>query len=130
MTMLDNPKADNVVAWTYESKRIPYVDRSTLLRNSNGTTYNPTRNYVIDFIVTLKNPNGTLSNFWIETKSIHDMEVNKKKRRTKNALTAEKIKVKNYSKWLAAKKAADAVNARFLVITENELVSLSKMIQK
>ena len=98
--------------------------------NRNGTTYNPTRNYVVDFIVTLKNPNGTMTNFWIETKSIHDIVVNKKGKKTKNAMTAEKIRVKNYSKWIAAKKAAEAVNAHFLVITENELESLSKMIHK
>ena len=130
MTMLDNPKADNVVAWTYESKRIPYVDKSTVMMNKNGTTYNPTRNYIIDFIVTLKTKDGILNTFWIETKSIHDIAVNKTGKRTKNALTAEKIRVKNYSKWIAAKKAAEAVNAHFLVITENELESLSKMIHK
>lgn len=128
MTMLDNPKADNVVSWSYESKRIPYVDHSTLMRNSNGTTYNPTRNYVVDFIVTLKDKSGVMRNFWIETKSVHDILVNKKKKKTKNALTAEKIRVKNYSKWIAAKKAAEAVNAHFLVITESELASLSRMI--
>lgn len=130
MTMLDSPKANNVVAWTYESKKIPYVDKSTVLRNSNGTTYNPTRNYIVDFIVTLRNADGTVTNFWIETKSIHDIAVNKTGRKTKNAMTAEKIRVKNYSKWIAAKKAAEAVNAHFLVVTENELESLSKMILK
>ena len=128
MTMLDNPKAENVLSWTYEAKRIPYVDHSTVLRNSNGTTYNPTRNYVVDFIVTLTQNNGVTNTFWIETKSIHDMEVNKKEKKTKNAMIAEKIRVKNYSKWIAAKKAAEAVNAHFIVITENELASLSKMI--
>lgn len=131
MTMLDNPKAENVVSWSYESKRIPYLDHSTILKNSNGTTYNPTRNYVVDFIVTLRDGRTNQTNtFWIETKSMHDILVNKKGRKTKNAMIAEKIRVKNYSKWIAAKKAAEAVNAHFLVITENELEALSKMIYR
>ena len=130
MTMLDNPLAENVLSWTYESKRIPYLDHSTVLKNSNGTTYNPMRNYVVDFIVNLKNSDGTVNTFWIETKSVHDIEVNKRGKKTKNAMIAEKIRVKNYSKWIAAKKAAQAVNAHFLVITENELMSLSKMLHR
>lgn len=130
MTMLDSPSAENVVSWSYESKRIPYIDRSTVLRNPNGTTYNPTRSYVVDFIVTLRSLGGGTVTFWIETKSVHDIEVNKRKKRTKNAMTAEKIRVKNYSKWIAAKKAAEAVNARFLVMTENELAALAKMLSR
>lgn len=127
MTMLDSPNANNVVAWNYECKKIPYQDKSTTTY-SNGLPHHPTRQYVIDFVVTVRNPSGNTNTFWIETKSIHDIAVNKTKRRTKNAKISEQIRVKNFSKWIAAKKAAESCGAHFIVITENELETLRKMI--
>lgn len=125
MTMLDN--SNRVVSWTYESKKIPYVDKSTILINMSGMKSNPTRNYIIDFIVSVKNNFGGITTFWIETKSANDLVVSKKKN-TKNAKIAEEIRIKNYSKWIAAQKAAKAVGAHFVVITENELDKLKKLI--
>jgi len=127
MTMLDSVDAENVVSWMYEAKRIPYLDKSEPTVDSRGLKHFPTRNYVIDFIVTLKGVGGTKT-FWIEVKSIHDIEVNKKHRSTKNARISEKIKVKNYCKWMAAAHAAKNVGAQFLVVTEKELDGLAKMI--
>lgn len=128
MTMLDNPNATNVLNWTYESKRIPYVDKSTVQENYSGIKSHPTRHYVIDFIVDIKKPSGGKMTFWIETKSVNDIVVAKKFRSAQNAKIASQIRAKNYSKWIAAANAAKAVGAKFIVITENELETLRKMI--
>lgn len=125
MTMLDN--SNRVISWSYESKKIPYVDKSTVITSISGMRSNPTRHYIIDFIVSIKDKFGDISTFWIETKSANDLLVSKKKN-TKNAKISEQIRIKNYSKWIAARKAAKAVGAHFVVVTENELDTLKKMI--
>jgi hypothetical protein len=127
MVMLDNPDANNVISWQYESKKIPYQDKSTVEVAKNGVKSFPTRHYIIDFIVQLKNGMG-IRTFWIEVKSIHDIEVNKKRKMTKNAKISEKIRIKNYCKWMAAAKAAKSCGANFMVVTEKELDALKSML--
>ena len=130
MLMLDSPNATNVVGWEYESRRIPYVDRSTKTLDRNGVPRSPTRNYVVDFVVQLRRPDGTLRKFWIEVKSVHDIQVAKRRRNTDSARIAEKIRVKNLCKWMAAAKAARLNDAHFMVLTENELGTLSSMLSR
>ena len=127
MTMLDSPEANNVLSWEYESRRIPYVDKSTFEIDKSGRRHNPVRQYVIDFIIRLRGSVGVRV-FWVEVKSLNDIEVNKRKRRTKNAMIAEKIRVKNYCKWMSAAKIAKNIGAQFLVVTERELDQLKSMI--
>lgn len=127
MLMLDSPEANNVMSWEYESRRIPYVDKSSFDLDNSGRRVNPTRNYVIDFIINLKTVTG-IQTYWVEVKSINDIEVNKRKKRTKNAMLSEKIRLKNYCKWIQAAKIAHNVGARFLVVTERELDMLKNMI--
>lgn len=127
MVMLDSPEANNVVSWEYESRRIPYKDKSSVETDSRGVKSFHERNYTVDFVVRLRTSAGERT-FWIEVKSVHDIEVNKRKRTTKNALVAEKIRVKNYCKWMAAAQAAKRCGASFMVVTERELDSLRDMI--
>ena len=127
MLMLDSVEAGNVVSWEYESRRIPYTDKSTFELDGSGRRTNPVRQYVIDFIIKLKSAVG-IQTYWVEVKSIHDIEVNRTRRRTKNAMISEKIRIKNYCKWVAAAKIAKNVGAQFLVVTERELDRLKRMI--
>ena len=128
MLMLDSPMANNVISWEYESRRIPYVDKSSTDIDSRGFKRFPTRHYVVDFIVKLKDTHGNVQSFWIEVKSIHDIQVTKKHRSTQNAKIAEKIRIKNLCKWMAASKSAKLNGAHFMVLTENELGTLGRMI--
>ena len=128
MRMLDNPNAANVAAWEYESRRIPYRDKSSVFYDNSGRPVFQQRNYVVDFVVKVKAGNGVVNTFWIEVKSVNDIEVNKRHRTTKNAKISEKIRLKNMCKWMAAAQAAKNSGARFMVVTEKELDSLAKMI--
>ncbi len=127
MVMLDSPDANNVVSWEYESRKIPYKDKSTVQLDSRGMKSFHDRHYTIDFVVRLKTGFGERT-FWIEVKSIHDIEVNKRRKQTKNAKIAEKIRIKNYCKWMAAAQAAKRSGASFMVVTEKELDALKGMI--
>lgn len=127
MVMLDSPDANNVISWQYESKKIPYQDKSTVEVAKNGVKTFPTRHYLIDFVVQLKQ-GAAIRTFWIEVKSVHDIEVNRHRKMTKGVKISEKIRIKNYCKWMAAAKAAKSCGAHFLVVTERELDALKSML--
>ena len=127
MVMLDSPDANNVVSWEYESRKVPYKDKSSVQIDSRGMKSYHDRHYTVDFVVRLRSGRGERV-FWIEVKSIHDIEVNKKRRQTKSAQISEKIRLKNYCKWMAAAQAAKRCGASFMVVTERELDALKSMI--
>lgn len=127
MLMLDSPEATNVLSWEYESRRIPYLDKTTFTVDATGRRVFRTRQYVVDFVIRLKNGGGC-NVYWVEVKSVHDIDVNKRHLKTKNAAIAEQIRLKNYCKWMSAAKVAKGVGARFLVVTERELDQLKTMI--
>src|SRR5574344_1868975 len=78
MLLLDNPRAVNVLSWSYETLKIPYLDSSSTMVE-NGILKHPTRHYIIDFVVKLRTSAGVQS-FWIETKSLNDVKLNTQKR--------------------------------------------------
>lgn len=100
---------ENVVKWNYEGFPIKYIDES-----SN----NKVRNYYIDFTAVVKS-GDKLQTVWIEVKS--ESETHEPGRKASKNPKAVETWIKNQSKWKAAKRLAESLGHKFVVITEKEL---------
>jgi hypothetical protein len=102
----------NIVEWQSEEKFIPY--RSPL----DGKVHK----YFPDFLIKVKESNGTIKKYMIEIKpSKQTVPPSKPKRQTKRYISEVYEYAKNQAKWGAAKEWCADRGYEFKVITENEL---------
>lgn len=110
MTFCDN--SANIVKWASEEIAIPYlspVDKKY-------------HRYFVDFIIQVKEKNGTMQTYMVEIKPERKCkEPTKKKKVTKGYLQDIVEWQINKSKWAFAEEFANKRNWKFKIITEREL---------
>lgn len=109
----------NVVRWASEEFFIPYT--------WNGEKHR----YFPDFLVEFKSTSGETRKMIIEIKpSNQTLPPQAPRKQTRKALmvfeNAVETYTKNLAKWNAAKEFCEKNNAKFLVLTENELFKSKK----
>ena len=97
---------DNVLQWASESVRIPYRNPVTGKQSM----------YVLDFLITYKNRNNTVTAELVEIKPKKQSLVESKMSARDGAIVAV-----NYAKWDAATKWARRNGLTFRVITEDDI---------
>ena len=100
-----NPK---ILAWDYEGLHIKYLDKSRKPEK--------VRNYHIDFVIYAQTPEG-VRKIWVEIKPSSEV----RKPVNESDVQGWRTWVKNQCKWKQATVTAKANNARFQVITEEQL---------
>ena len=103
---------DNILEWGSEEFFIPYYDSNT----------NKVRRYFPDFIMKVKETNGTIKKYIIEVKPERQTRPpvpGKKKQKT--LITEALAYEKNIAKWNAAKEWCADRGIIFRIITEKEL---------
>lgn len=102
----------NIIEWQSEEKFIPY--RSPV----DGKPHR----YFPDFLIKVKESNGTIKKYMIEIKpSKQTVPPPKPKRQTKRYISEVYEYAKNQAKWDAAKEWCADRGYEFKIITENEL---------
>jgi hypothetical protein len=103
---------ENVVRWSSEETVIPY----------KSPVDGQAHRYFVDFQMTVRSADGTLTTYLIEVKP-HKFTLRPKepKRKTKKYIEEVMMYVTNCAKWEAAKEFCDRKGYKFKVITENEL---------
>ena len=103
---------ENIIEWQSEEKSIPY--RSPV----DGKIHR----YFPDFLIKVKESNGTIKNYMIEIKPAKQtVPPPKPKRQTKKYLYEAYEYAKNQAKWEAAREFCKDRQWEFKVLTENEL---------
>ena len=103
---------ENILEWQSEEKCIPY--RSPI--------DNKIHRYYPDFIIKVKDSNGSIKKYVIEIKpKKQTVPPVKPQRQTKKYISEVYEYAKNQSKWEAAREWCDDRGYEFKVITENEL---------
>jgi len=100
-----NPK---ILMWDYEGLHIKYLDKSQKPEKI--------RDYHIDFVVYAKTPNG-IEKLWVEIKQSSEV----KQPVNESDVRGWKTWIKNQCKWKQAAMTAQKNNAKFKVITEEQL---------
>ncbi len=104
----------NIIRWGSEEISIPYyspVDKKT-------------HRYYPDFIVEKKNKNGNVETVIIEVKPKKQTEPPEKKKKQKRVFIKECLRYSiNEAKWKAARKFCKENGWRFLILTEDHLLS-------
>jgi hypothetical protein len=102
----------NIISWESEEKAIPY--RSPI----DGKIHR----YFPDFLIKVKEPNGSIKKYMIEVKpKKQTAPPPKPQRQTKRYISEVYEYAKNQAKWEAAKEWCADRGYEFKVITENEL---------
>jgi len=110
MVHCDN--SESVLEWSSEEVFLNYYDPTT----------NRIRRYFPDFLIKVKESNGTIKKYMIEIKPKKQTEPpSKPKRQTKRYLQEAYEYAKNQSKWAAAREWCADRGYEFRVFTENEL---------
>jgi len=110
MVHCDN--SESVLEWSSEEVFLNYYDPTT----------NRIRRYFPDFLIKVKESNGTIKKYMIEIKPKKQTEPpSKPKRQTKRYLQEAYEYAKNQSKWAAAREWCADRGYEFKVFTENEL---------
>jgi hypothetical protein len=103
---------ENILSWSSEEKAIPY--RSPI----DGKIHR----YFPDFLIKVKESNGSIKKYMIEIKpSKQTVPPKKPQRQTKKYISEVYEYAKNQSKWEAAKDWCADRGYEFKIITENEL---------
>lgn len=103
---------ENIIEWASEEKCIPY--RSPI--------DNRIHRYFPDFLIKVKEPNGTIKKYMIEIKPLKQtVPPPKPQRQTKRYISEVYEYAKNQSKWEAAREWCADRGYEFKVITEKEL---------
>jgi len=103
----------NILEWGSEEFYIPYYDPTT----------KKVRKYFPDFIMKVKESNGSIKKYIIEIKPKNQTipPVKTSKKRNKTFITEALTYEKNIAKWKAAKEFCDDRMIEFKIITEVEL---------
>jgi hypothetical protein len=103
----------NILEWGSEEFYIPYYDPTT----------KKVRKYFPDFIMKVKESNGSIKKYIIEIKPKNQTipPVKTPKKRNKTFITEALTYEKNIAKWKAAKEFCDDRMIEFKIITEVEL---------
>jgi hypothetical protein len=103
---------ENIIEWQSEEKAIPY--RSPV----DGKIHR----YFPDFLIKVKESNGTIKNYMIEIKPAKQtVPPPKPKRQTQRYISEVYEYAKNQAKWEAAREFCKDRQWEFKVLTENEL---------
>ena len=103
---------ENIIEWQSEEKCIPY--RSPI--------DNRIHRYFPDFLIKVRESNGTIKKYMIEIKPLRQtVPPTKPQRQTKKYISEVYEYAKNQSKWEAAKEWCADRGYEFKVITEKEL---------
>ena len=103
---------DNVLEWSSEEKFVRYYDPIS----------KKMRRYFPDFLIKVKESDGTIKKYVIEIKpQKQTVPPPKPKRQTKRYISEVYEYAKNQSKWEAAKEWCDDHGYEFKIITEKEL---------
>lgn len=104
---------DNILEWGSEEFFIPYFDPTT----------NKVRRYFPDFIVKIKESNGSIKKYLVEVKPKRQTTTPKQtKGKSKKTYISEVMTYnKNIAKWKAAKEWCEDHLIEFKIITEDEL---------
>lgn len=104
---------ENILEWGSEEFYIPYYDPTT----------RKVRKYFPDFIMKVKESNGSIKKYIIEIKPKNQTipPVKTPKKRNKTFITEALTYEKNIAKWKAAKEFCDDRMIEFKIITEVEL---------
>jgi hypothetical protein len=103
---------ENVLEWQSEEKCVPY--RSPI--------DNRIHRYFPDFLIKVKEPDGSIKNYMIEIKpKKQTVPPPKPKRQTKGYISEVYEYAKNQSKWEAAREWCADRGYEFKVITEDDL---------
>ncbi len=110
MTFCDN--TDNIIKWASEELPIPYI----------SPVDKKYHRYFVDFIIEVKEKDGTIQTYMVEIKPHRKCsEPAKKKKITKGYLQEVVEWQINKSKWAFAEEYAKKRNWKFKIITEKEL---------
>jgi len=104
----------SIVEWGIESVIVPYIDES---RN------NTKHNYVVDFVLTVKDKDGKFTKFLVEVKpSKETVKPIRTARKTETTLMNESLTfVRNQCKWKYATAYAESKGMKFQIITEKDI---------
>ncbi len=104
---------ENILEWGSEEFYIPYYDPTT----------RKVRKYFPDFIMKVKENNGSIKKYIIEIKPKNQTipPIKTPKKRNKTFITEALTYEKNIAKWKAAKEFCDDRMIEFKIITEVEL---------
>lgn len=109
----------NVLKWGSEELVVPYVSPIDL----------NIHRYFIDFIIWIRNSNGTIGKFAVEIKPFSQTrppKVQKKKGITESYKKAVDTYLVNQAKWKAADIYCKSLGMKFVVVTEKELFRKKK----
>ncbi len=103
---------ENILSWSSEEKVIPY--RSPI----DGKVHR----YFPDFLIKVREPNGTIKKYMIEIKpKKQTIPPTKPQRQTKRYISEVYEYAKNQAKWEAAREWCADRGYEFKIITESEL---------
>ena len=110
--MVDCDTNDNVLEWSSEETIVRYYDPIS----------KKVRRYFPDFLIKVKESDGTIKKYMIEIKpSKQTVPPKKPQRQTKKYINEVYEYAKNQAKWDAAKEWCADRGYEFKIITENEL---------
>lgn len=102
----------NVLAWSSEETIIPYISPI------DGIAHR----YFVDFKMTIRNLDGTVTTYLVEVKpEKYTKEPKKPKRQSKKYFDEAIMWCTNQAKWEAAKKYCDRKGYKFIILTEKHL---------
>jgi hypothetical protein len=103
----------SIVSWGSESAVVRYFDPVS----------KRTRRYLIDFTMIVKDKAGNQKKYFIEIKPHKETIKPVKGRKSDKSFLYETLTyAKNTAKWEAAEKFAKGKGAKFIILTENELM--------
>lgn len=102
----------NIVAWASEPIKIPYL----------SPVDNQVHNYIPDFLVEKRSPDGTVETLMIEIKPEKQTKMPEKGKKSKKTLISESLTYAiNTEKWKSAEIFCKKHNMLFKIITERDL---------
>ena len=110
MTFCDN--TENIIKWASEELPIPYI----------SPVDKKYHRYFVDFIIEVKEKNGTVQTYLVEIKPHRKCSEPVKKKKVTKGYLHEIVEWQiNKSKWAFAEQFANKRNWKFKIITEKEL---------
>lgn len=101
----------SILKWSSEEIAIPYY----------YTIDKKLHKYFVDFVIQMKDINGTVKTYLVEIKPYRQTQKPIKRKNTRKYIRELKEWEKNLCKWEAAKKYAKDKEWEFKILTENEL---------